>query len=86
MATQQHPRRTHGSGGGLDPALGRSLVETQHLNSPEFRAGETARLAIRRVAPDRARRLRYRRRLRWATGLLFAALAGLGGLVWLIAP
>ena len=86
MPSRQHPPTIPGGEDRLDPALGRSLAETQHLNSREFRAGEAARGAIRRAAPDRERRLRHRRRLSRAIVLLIAAVAALGGLVWLIAP
>lgn len=45
----------------LDPVLGRTLAETQALNSPNHRAGEAARAVVGRAAPDAVRRVRHRR-------------------------
>ena len=75
-------RRPPDDAGDLTPGLGRTLAETQRLNSAEHRAGEAARAALRRRAPSAERHARRRRTFLTAILILLAALGLLGLLVW----
>jgi hypothetical protein len=78
-------RRDDAHGRDLAPVLGRTLAETQLLNSPAQRASEAARAALRRShAPDRARLEWQRRAFRRAVLILIVAVAAVGGLAWLL--
>jgi len=66
----------------LDPVLGRTLAETQALNSPAHRVGEAARAAVhRRQQQANAGRSRSVRRA-WV--IVLVLLAAAGALAWLL--
>lgn len=65
-----------------EPVLGRNLVETARLNSPEQHAGRNAAQTVKTAAGDQTRRTRHRRRFR-ALMVLLIVLFVVGG--WLAA-
>lgn len=68
----------------LEARIGRTLAETERLNSPEHRAGEQARGAVRRRRALAGRGAR-RRAFNLALLILLALIGLIGWLTWLSA-
>ena len=63
--------------------LGRTLVETTELNSPEYLAGVEASAAVQRARPGAESIARNRRRSRIAVLILILFLALIIAAIWL---